>query len=214
MACAHAKFTGEVGVCLATSGPGRDPSAQRPVRRQARPSAGRRDRRPAGAHRAGRQLPAGSRSRLAVQGRRARVRADGDDPAQMRHLVDRAFRIARAERTVTCLIVPNDCRRRSGARRAARARHGALGGRATATRASCPATTICAARRTILNAGERVAILVGAGALDADRRGHRGRRTARRGRRQGAARQGRRARRPAVRHRLDRPARHEARAGT
>src|SRR6185437_2175585 len=29
-------------------------------------------------------------------------------PEQMRHLVDRAVRIALAERTVTCLIVPND----------------------------------------------------------------------------------------------------------
>ena len=29
MACGHAKFTGRVGVCMATSGPGRDPSAQR-----------------------------------------------------------------------------------------------------------------------------------------------------------------------------------------
>ena len=29
-------------------------------------------------------------------------------PAQMRHLVDRAMRIAKAERTVTCIIVPND----------------------------------------------------------------------------------------------------------
>src|SRR3954452_23593454 len=30
------------------------------------------------------------------------------EPPQMRHLVDRAVRIALAERTVTCLIVPND----------------------------------------------------------------------------------------------------------
>jgi hypothetical protein len=29
-------------------------------------------------------------------------------PSQMRHLVDRAVRIAKAERTVTCLIMPND----------------------------------------------------------------------------------------------------------
>ena len=57
----HAKFTGEVGVCLATSGPGRDPPAQRPLRREARPPAGRRDRRPAGARGARRRLPAGGR---------------------------------------------------------------------------------------------------------------------------------------------------------
>ncbi|HKH75937.1 MAG TPA: thiamine pyrophosphate-requiring protein, partial [Rubrobacteraceae bacterium] len=30
------------------------------------------------------------------------------DPVQARHLVDRAFRIAKAERTVTCLVVPYD----------------------------------------------------------------------------------------------------------
>ena len=29
-------------------------------------------------------------------------------PAQMRHLIDRAMRIAMAERTVTCIIVPAD----------------------------------------------------------------------------------------------------------
>ena len=45
-AVGYAKFTGRVGVCMATSGPGRDPPAQRPLRRQAGPRAGRRDRRP------------------------------------------------------------------------------------------------------------------------------------------------------------------------
>src|SRR5947199_342159 len=29
-------------------------------------------------------------------------------PVQARHLIDRAVRIAKAERTVTCIIVPND----------------------------------------------------------------------------------------------------------
>ena len=47
-------------------------------------------------------------------------------PAQARHLIDRAMRIAFAERTVTCVIVPNDVqelRRRRDA--AARAQHDA-----------------------------------------------------------------------------------------
>ncbi len=78
MACGHAKFTGEVGVCLATSGPGAihllnglyDAKLDHQpvvaiVGQQARA-------------RARRQLPAGGRPRLAVQGRRARVRRDGD----------------------------------------------------------------------------------------------------------------------------------------
>ena len=42
-------------------GPGRDPPAERPLRREARPPAGRRDRRPAGAGGARRRLPAGGR---------------------------------------------------------------------------------------------------------------------------------------------------------
>ena len=51
MACAHAKFTGEVGRLSGNVGAGRDPSAERPVRRKHGPSAGRRDRRAAGAAR-------------------------------------------------------------------------------------------------------------------------------------------------------------------
>ena len=44
-AVGYAKFTGRLGVCTATVGPGRDPPAQRAVRREARPRAGGRDRR-------------------------------------------------------------------------------------------------------------------------------------------------------------------------
>ena len=42
MACAYAKFTGKLGCCLATSGPGRHPPPERPLRRQARRPAGAR----------------------------------------------------------------------------------------------------------------------------------------------------------------------------
>ena len=34
MACGYAKYTGRLGVCLATSGPGGNPSAERPLRRE------------------------------------------------------------------------------------------------------------------------------------------------------------------------------------
>ena len=61
-ACAHAKFTGEVGVCMATSGPGAIHLLNGLVRRQARSSAGGGDRGPAAAHGHRRQLPAGGRS--------------------------------------------------------------------------------------------------------------------------------------------------------
>ena len=69
MACAHAKFTGEVGICLATSGPGAihllnglydAKMDHQPVVAIVGP---------AGARGAGRRLSAGSRSHHAVQGR-------------------------------------------------------------------------------------------------------------------------------------------------
>ena len=78
MACAHAKFTGEVGVCLATSGPGAihllnglyDAKIDHQpvvaiVGQQARAGAGR-------------QLPAGGRPATLFKDVAQRVRADGD----------------------------------------------------------------------------------------------------------------------------------------
>ena len=46
MASAYAKFTGEMGVCLSTGGPGRLAPDHRPLRRQARSHAGAGDRGP------------------------------------------------------------------------------------------------------------------------------------------------------------------------
>src|SRR4051812_35384933 len=108
MACAHAKFTGEVGVCLATSGPGA-------IHLLNGLYDARMDRQPV----------------VAIVGQAARAALGGEyqqevdllslfkdvahafvqmasDPAQIRHLVDRAVRIAKADRTVTCIIVPSD----------------------------------------------------------------------------------------------------------
>ncbi len=108
-------------------GPGRDPPAERALRRQARSPAGGRDRRPAGPRRPRRQLPAGGRP-APVQGCRARVRADGD----------RARRRSAIWSTARCRIAlgrahghrdhhpqrPAGGRRRRAA--AAQARHGPL----------------------------------------------------------------------------------------
>jgi pyruvate dehydrogenase (quinone) len=47
--------------------------------------------------------------------------------AQMRHLVDRALRIAKAERTVTCIVVPRCARARCGGEATTRARDYPLG---------------------------------------------------------------------------------------
>src|SRR5213075_2024593 len=108
MACAHAKFTGEVGVCLATSGPGA-------IHLLNGLYDAKLDHQPV----------------VAIVGQQARAALGGDyqqevdlqvlfkdvaheyvhvmmEPTQARHLVDRAVRIALDQRTVTCFIVPND----------------------------------------------------------------------------------------------------------
>src|SRR5205085_4984424 len=108
MACAHAKFTGEPGVCLATSGPGA-------IHLLNGLYDAKLDRQPVVAI-------VGQSSRLAIGGsyqQEVDLQSLFKDvaseyvqtamaPAQLRHLIDRAFRIARSERTVTAIIIPND----------------------------------------------------------------------------------------------------------
>src|SRR4051794_23400859 len=108
MACAHAKFTGEVGVCIATSGPGAihllnglyDAKLDHQpvvaiVGQQATTSLG-------ADYQQEVDLPA-----LFKDVAHHFVQM-ASTPAQIRHIVDRAVRIAKAERTVTCIILPND----------------------------------------------------------------------------------------------------------
>src|SRR5213596_1106604 len=105
MACAHAKWTGEVGVCLATSGPGAihllnglyDAKLDHQpvlaiVGQQARAGLG-------GSYQQEVDLQTLFKDVASEYVQQAMA------PAQMRHLVDRAFRIALAERTVTCIII-------------------------------------------------------------------------------------------------------------
>src|SRR3546814_10781891 len=113
MACANAKFTGQVGVCMATSGPGA-------IHLLNGLYDAKLDHQPV----------------VAVVGQQARAALGGDyqqevdlvslfkdvahdfvhlaaSAMQARHLVDRAIRIAMERRAVTCLIVPNDVQDRS-----------------------------------------------------------------------------------------------------
>ena len=88
-------------------------------------------------------------------------------PAQARHLVDRAMRIARDQRTVTCLIVPNDLQTLDAVQTPPHA-HGAVHSGIGMTGAAVrPAEADLRAAADVLNAGKRVAILAGAGALHA-----------------------------------------------
>jgi pyruvate dehydrogenase (quinone) len=167
MACAHAKFTGEVGVCLATSGPGA-------IHLLNGLYDAKMDHQPV----------------VAIVGQQSSRALGGDyqqevdllslfkdvaheyvhmatNAAQVRHLVDRAFRIARATRSVTCLIFPNDVQTKPAKETPPR-EHGTVHsstGYCTPRIVPQPADLERAA--AILNAGERVAMLVGAGALGA-----------------------------------------------
>ena len=77
-AVGYAKFTGRVGVCMATSGPGAIHLLNGLYDAKLDHVPGGGDRGPDQPQRHGRLLPAGSRPAVPVQGRGQRVRADGD----------------------------------------------------------------------------------------------------------------------------------------
>jgi pyruvate dehydrogenase (quinone) len=167
MACAHAKFTGEVGVCLATSGPGA-------IHLLNGLYDAKLDHQPV----------------VAIVGQQGRAALGGDfqqevdlltlfkdvahqyvqmatDPEQVRHLVDRAVRIAAAERTVTCLIVPNDVQTMDAVEQPAHA-HGTIHTSVGHGRPRIvPYDDDLRRAAEALNAGQKVAMLVGQGALHA-----------------------------------------------
>ncbi|KVG57800.1 thiamine pyrophosphate-binding protein [Burkholderia territorii] len=166
MASAHAKFTGELGVCVATSGPGAahlvtglyDARLDHMpvlaiVGQQARAALG-------GHYQQEVDLPAlykdvaGAFVQLAVV------------PGQVRHLVDRAVRIAVGARTVTALVLPNDLQELDYAppKRAHGTVHSGVGYTAPKV---VPYADDLQRAADVLNAGKKVAMLVGAGALRA-----------------------------------------------
>ncbi|MDR5780678.1 thiamine pyrophosphate-requiring protein [Caballeronia sp. LZ065] len=166
MASAHAKFTGELGVCIATSGPGAAHliTGLYDARLDHMPVlaiAGQQARAALGGHYQQEvDLPAMFKDVAGAFVQQASV------PSQIRHLVDRAVRIALSERKVTALILPNDLQdldyeppgRKHGTL------HSGVGYRAPKT---VPYDDDLKQAADVLNAGKKVAILVGAGALDA-----------------------------------------------
>jgi pyruvate dehydrogenase (quinone) len=167
MACAHAKFTGEVGVCLATSGPGA-------IHLLNGLYDARLDHQPV----------------VAIVGQQARASLGADyqqevdlltlfkdvarefvqmatDPAQVRHLIDRAVRIALAERTVTCVIVPNDVQELDAVPSPPHAHGSVFSGVGWSRPTTLPQDADLRRAADALNAGQKVAMLVGQGALHA-----------------------------------------------
>jgi pyruvate dehydrogenase (quinone) len=167
MACAHAKFTGELGVCLATSGPGAihllnglyDARMDHQpvlaiVGQSARPAMG-------GAYQQEVDLASLFKDVAGDYVQQASV------PAQVRHLVDRAVRIALDQRSVTCLIFPADLQDEEAVAEPPRT-HGTVHSGVGYTRARVvPRDADLQRAAEVLNAGERVAMLVGQGALEA-----------------------------------------------
>jgi pyruvate dehydrogenase (quinone) len=167
MACAHAKFTGEVGVCMATSGPGA-------IHLLNGLYDAKLDHHPV----------------VAIVGQQARAGLGGNyqqevdlttlfkdvahefvqvamEPAQVRHLIDRALRIALDERTVTAIIIPNDVQESPAVEQPPHAHgtvHSSPGYRAPRV---LPTDQDLDRAAEVLNAGERVAMLIGQGALHA-----------------------------------------------
>ncbi|HEX4260838.1 MAG TPA: thiamine pyrophosphate-requiring protein [Acetobacteraceae bacterium] len=166
MASAHAKFTGEVGLCYATSGPGAihllnglyDAKMDHVpvvaiVGQQARMSLG-----------------ADYQQEVDLQNLFKDVAAEyvhmASVPGQVRQLIDRAIRIASNRRCVTCVILPNDLQLMpySDPPDAHGATHTGIG---YAGPAGLPNDDLLRQAAGVLNAGKKVAMLVGAGALGA-----------------------------------------------
>src|SRR5213075_2229287 len=108
MACAHAKFTGEVGICLATSGPGA-------IHLLNGLYDAKMDHAPVLAI-VGQQKRSGLGSFYQQEVDLVSLFKDVAGEyvqqlcvaEQLRHAVDTAMRVALSRRTVTCLIIPND----------------------------------------------------------------------------------------------------------
>jgi len=162
MASAHAKFTGELGVCLATSGPGASHllTGLYDARLDHMPVlaiVGQQARTAMGAHYQQEidlttmfKDVAGAFTGYAMV------------PAQVRHLVDRAVRIAIAERRVTALIFPNDLQEMEYSEPPRK--HGAVfSGVGWSRPKVVPMEADLQRAADVLNAGKKVAMLVGAG---------------------------------------------------
>ncbi|HWD34599.1 MAG TPA: thiamine pyrophosphate-requiring protein [Casimicrobiaceae bacterium] len=166
MACGHAKFSGEVGVCLATSGPGA-------IHLLNGLYDAKLDHQPV----------------VAIVGQSARSAIGGSyqqevdlttlfkdvaseyvevvmSPESIRHVLDRAIRIARAQRAPTCVIVPNDLQD-VPYEKPPRMHNTIHSGVGYAIPRPIPTDAELQRAADVLNAGRKVAMLVGAGALHA-----------------------------------------------
>ncbi len=167
MACGFAKMTGKVGVCLATSGPGA-------IHLLNGLYDAKMDHTPV----------------VAIVGQAATTAMGGSyqqevdlhtlfkdvaseyvhtamGPDQIRFLVDRAFRTAASERCVTCIIVPKNVQEMPAVEVPAHAHDTVHSSAGYSPPRIMPTDADLQRAAEILNGGERVAMLVGAGAGEA-----------------------------------------------
>jgi pyruvate dehydrogenase (quinone) len=167
MACAHAKFTGEVGCCMATSGPGA-------VHLLDGLYDAKMDHQPVVAI-------VGQQKRISL-GAHYQQKVDLDHlfadvsefcevvmaPAQARHVIDRAFKTALTRRGVSTIIIPEDVQEEEG-EPAPPKEHGAVFSSVGWSRPRVlPNKAELTKAAEVLNAGSKVAMLIGQGAAGAE----------------------------------------------
>jgi pyruvate dehydrogenase (quinone) len=162
MACGHAKFTGEVGVCLATSGPGA-------IHLLNGLYDAKLDHQPVVAI-------VGQQKRMSL-GSSYQQEVDLQmlfkdvsefvqvcmEPAQARHLVDRALRIALARRGVSTIVIPNDVQEEKAVPSPPREHGAVFSSVGYSPPRIVPREGDLQRAAGVLNQGERVAMLVGQG---------------------------------------------------
>jgi pyruvate dehydrogenase (quinone) len=166
MACAHAKFTDEIGVCIATSGPGAIHllNGLYDAKLDHKPVLaiiGQQKRMSLGAH---------YQQEVDLQVLFKDVSAfcnTCNHPAQARHLIDRAIRTALSERSVATLIFPDDVQEADAQPSPPRV-HGAVYSSVGYSQPRIvPHDDDLRRAAEILNSSEKVAMLIGQGALGA-----------------------------------------------
>lgn len=167
MACAHAKFTGTVGVCMATSGPGAihllnglydakmDHQPVVAIVGQAATTA----------------MGSQYQQEVDLQSLFKDVASEFcmtvSSPAAVRHCIDRAFRIAIDQKTVTCLIFPKDIQEKDAVPEPPQKHNFTLTGVGCPAPFMVPDKADLSAAAKVLNEGKKVAMLIGQGALNA-----------------------------------------------
>src|SRR3954471_16414051 len=160
MACAHAKYTGELGVCVSTSGPGA-------IHLLNGLYDAKLDHQPVLAL-VGQQARAALGSSFLQEVDLTALFKDvaheyvqmATAPEQVRHLLDRAIRTALAERTPTCLILPTDVQELGAVPEPPHEHYYAHSSPGFNRPRVIPEDDDLRRAADVLNAGERVAILI------------------------------------------------------